>query len=54
MLSKLDVNGSETHELYRFLKNNEIFKEGNAPICKEGIVENIPWNFAKFLLNGNG
>lgn len=54
MLSKIDVNGSNTHELYKFLKDNEVFRKGNEPICKEGIVENIPWNFAKFLVNRNG
>lgn len=54
MFSKLDVNGNNTHELYKFLKNNEVFKKGNEPICKDGKVEEIPWNFAKFLVNREG
>lgn len=47
MLSKLDVNGSSTHELYRFLKSSQIFKKENG-------AEDIPWNFAKFLVNKDG
>ena len=48
------MNGPDTHELYKYLKANEVFTEGNKPICKEGVVENIPWNFAKFLVDKEG
>lgn len=54
MFSKIEVNGPNTHEFYRYLKNNEVYKSQNLPICKEGKVENIPWNFAKFLVNKEG
>lgn len=49
LFSKIEVNGPETHELYKHLKSN----------CKEFVVDentfnNIPWNFAKFLVDNNG
>lgn len=47
MLSKLDVNGTGTHELYKFLKSSEAFKKENGG-------EDISWNFAKFLVNKEG
>jgi glutathione peroxidase len=47
MFSKIDVNGSDAAPLYNFLKEN-------SELNKEGKVENIPWNFAKFIVNGKG
>ncbi len=45
MFSKIEVNGENTHPLYRYLKTA-------AP----GILgsENIKWNFTKFLIDTNG
>lgn len=45
MFAKIDVNGDNTHPLYRYLKSN-------AP----GILgsEMIKWNFTKFLIDRNG
>ena len=45
MFEKIEVNGSATHPLYRFLK------EG-----KRGIfgTKRIKWNFTKFLVDRNG
>ncbi len=45
MFSKVDVNGSDAHPLYQFLK-------GERP----GILgtEAIKWNFTKFLVDKNG
>lgn len=45
MFAKIDVNGSNAHPLYQFLKKE-----------KPGIVgtEAIKWNFTKFLVNGSG
>jgi glutathione peroxidase len=45
MFSKVDVNGSQTHPLFAFLKKN-------AP----GILgtEAIKWNFTKFLVSRSG
>jgi glutathione peroxidase len=45
MFSKVDVNGSETHPLYRFLKNS---KGGWFR------VRHIGWNFTKFLVDRSG
>ena len=45
MFSKIDVNGDDTHELYKYLKNNS-----------DGILgtDAIKWNFTKFLVNKDG
>jgi glutathione peroxidase len=45
MFAKIDVNGNNTHPLYRILKQS-------AP----GILgsEAIKWNFTKFLIDRNG
>jgi len=45
MFSKINVNGEDTHEVYKYLK----LKAGNK--LKNG---NIEWNFAKFLVNNKG
>jgi glutathione peroxidase len=45
MFAKVDVNGSDAHPLYKFLKGE-----------KPGILgtEAIKWNFTKFLVDPNG
>lgn len=49
MFAKIEVNGPNTHEVYKFLRyNSELYD----PKKKE--VKEIPWNFAKFLVNENG
>lgn len=44
MFSKIDVNGSEAHPLYKYLKS----ELGGFPNSK------IKWNFTKFLIDKNG
>jgi glutathione peroxidase len=48
MFSKIEVNGSEMHEVYRYLKSKT--PELNT---KDGL-KNIPWNFGKFLVDADG
>jgi len=45
MFSKINVNGEETHPLYRYLKSEQ-----------SGILgtEAIKWNFTKFLVDKEG
>ena len=43
MFAKIEVNGSNTDPVYSFLRDNGPLKGGN-----------IPWNFAKFLINEKG
>jgi glutathione peroxidase len=45
MFAKIDVNGANTHPLYRYLKS-----------AKKGLLgrEAIAWNFTKFLITRNG
>lgn len=45
MFAKIDVNGAGAAELYKLLKQAAPDEEGN---------EDIPWNFTKFLVDGNG
>ena len=49
-MDKIEVNGKNTHPIYKFLRANSslnIYKE-------KKIVKEIPWNFAKFLVSGDG
>lgn len=45
MFSKIDVNGENTHPLYRYLKENSSGFMG---------IDTIKWNFTKFLVDKNG
>ena len=44
MFSKIDVNGDNTHPLYRYLKAK----------CSGTLGDYIKWNFTKFLIDKNG
>ena len=44
MFSKIDVNGSNAHPLYVFLKK----QQGGT------LIDAIKWNFSKFLVDRNG
>ena len=45
LFSKIEVNGPNTHPLYKFLKSERPNSEGK---------EDIEWNFAKFLVDKSG
>ncbi|MDF1875149.1 glutathione peroxidase [Sulfurimonas sp. SAG-AH-194-I05] len=45
MFSKIDVNGKNTHPLYKFLKDEQGGFLG---------FDSIKWNFTKFLVDKNG
>ena len=45
MFAKLDVNGDNAAPLFQWLKSEQPDDEGN---------EDIPWNFGKFLVSGDG
>ena len=49
LFSKIDVNGPNTHQLFIHLKKNH--KDFNIDSQN---LKNIPWNFAKFLVDTNG
>ena len=44
MFSKIDVNGKNTHPLYKYLKKN----------AGGFLTDKIKWNFTKFLINRDG
>ena len=49
LFSKIDVNGDDTHEVYKYLRrNSELYNEETST------MQQIPWNFAKFLLDSEG
>jgi len=45
MFSKIDVNGSDAHPLFTYLKNEARGALGS---------KTIKWNFTKFLVNKSG
>ncbi|EAS02489.1 phospholipid hydroperoxide glutathione peroxidase (macronuclear) [Tetrahymena thermophila SB210] len=45
LFSKIDVNGENTHPVYKYLRRNSELFQNNA-------ATKIPWNFAKFLVDG--
>ena len=45
MFAKIDVNGANTHPLYKYLKTQAKGLLGS---------ESIKWNFTKFLVDGDG
>ena len=49
MFSKIEVNGANTHPVYRFLRNNS-----SLFVAREKKASVIPWNFAKFIVNSEG
>lgn len=49
MFAKIDVNGENTHPLYKYMKeNSELYNS------ETGIMQNIQWNFGKFFLDAEG
>ena len=49
LFSKVQVNGEATHPVFKYLRlNSELYN----PRTK--MSKNIPWNFAKFLVDSSG
>lgn len=48
MFTKIQVNGADTHPIYKYLKYHSVQMN-----TAKGLA-NIPWNFAKFLVDKNG
>ena len=49
IFEKIEVNGPNTHPVYRYLRNRSpLFDKSSKK------VKVIPWNFSKFLLDGKG
>ena len=48
MFAKIEVNGPNTHPIYKYLKYNSLQMNTTKGLA------NIPWNFAKFLVDKNG
>ena len=49
MYEKIEVNGSNTHPVYNFLRMNSELRVPDKQMAGE-----IPWNFAKFLVSCEG
>lgn len=48
LFSKIEVNGPNTHDIFKYLRMNSELK------VSENKAKQIPWNFAKFLVNHEG
>ena len=49
LFAKIEVNGPNAHDVYRYCRiNSELYD------AKKKEVKEIPWNFAKFLINEQG
>ena len=49
MFSKIEVNGENTHPIYKWLRlNSSLANKGRTS------AGNIPWNFAKFVVDEHG
>ena len=49
IFQKIDVNGSNCHPVYNYLRSHsELYDE------KKQVASEIPWNFAKFLVDRDG
>ena len=50
MFEKIEVNGENTHDLYKYLRrNSETLYDDDSKMAKQ-----VPWNFAKFLVDSEG
>ena len=49
LFSKVDVNGPETHEVFRYLRANSTLYDS-----KNQQIQSVPWNFTKFLIDVDG
>mmetsp|Transcript_28948 Transcript_28948/g.33052 ORF Transcript_28948/g.33052 Transcript_28948/m.33052 type:complete len:111 (+) Transcript_28948:271-603(+) len=49
MFAKIDVNGKNCHDVFKFCRTNSPLYDENKNKCKS-----IPWNFTKFLIDRDG
>ena len=49
MFSKIEVNGAETHEVFRYLRANSTLYD-----AENKSIQEVPWNFTKFLISADG
>jgi len=48
-MEKVECNGKNTHEVFKFLRSKCILHNKETNVTKE-----IPWNYCKFLISGDG
>ena len=49
LFSKVEVNGADCHPLYKYLRRNSVLYDK-----KKSTMQDIPWNFAKFVIDQEG
>ena len=49
LFSKIEVNGEDCHEVYKFLRTNSSLYDSSTKQVKQ-----IPWNFTKFIVDKKG
>jgi ribosomal protein L22 len=48
-MAKTDINGKNTHDVFKYLRRNSVLYNQ-----KKNVVREVPWNFTKFLVSGDG
>ena len=55
LFSKVEVKGPDAHPLFKFLQDNdEVKRVRSFKVFNSAHAVEITWNFAKFLVNGDG
>ena len=49
MMEKINVNGKDTHDIFKYLRAKSSLFDQKKKVAKE-----VPWNFTKFLVSGDG
>ena len=49
MMEKINVNGKNTHDIFKYLRAKSSLYDPKKKVARE-----VPWNFTKFLVSGDG
>jgi glutathione peroxidase len=55
LFSKIDVNGPNTHEVFKYLRINTKELKPPSTKCSNAVMaREVPWNFTKFVVDKAG
>lgn len=49
LMNLTNINGKNTHDVFKYLRRNSILYDK-----KKNLTREVPWNFSKFLVTGDG
>lgn len=49
MMERINVNGKDTHDVYKYVRAKSSLYDTKKKVSRE-----VPWNFTKFLISGDG